>query len=128
MIRPTQIDRTRTADERAVKVYQARVCGQTFKAISSEYGISTTWARELCERGRNVLELRNNGNPYSELSTRVRNMLVTYECGTTPIEISQWFSTQSERQISTMVTFGVVSRDELNAWLLRHGQKPIKGV
>ena len=126
MLRPTQIDRTRAADERAMHVYRARKRGQSFKEISAELGVSTSWTREIYERGVNVL--RGKDDPLNELSTRVRNVLRDNKCGQTPAEISQWFATKKKLYIRTIPHLGAGSREELSHWLVRHGQPPLKEV
>jgi hypothetical protein len=124
MIRPTQIDRTRAADERAIKVYQARQRGRSFRSISTELGVSASWTREMFKRGRRVLQGKDE--PLNELSTRVRNVLCSNDCGNTPEEISRWFAAQSDKHIRILVNFGVGSRKELSQWLTRHGQQPLR--
>lgn len=124
--RGTQIERTRSADERAKRVYRERTRGQTFKAISAELGISTAWAREIFERGRDVIRSKND--PLNELSTRVRNVIREENCGQTPAEISRWFAAQSANYIRTIPNIGAGSREELRQWLVRHGQQPLKEI
>jgi hypothetical protein len=126
MTRPTQIDRTRAADERAMQVYRARQRGQSFKEISIELGVSSSWVREMYERGLRVLQGKDE--PLNELSGRVRNVLHNNKCGQTPAEISQWFATKTKRHIRTILNFGAGSREELSCWLVRHGQPPLKEV
>jgi hypothetical protein len=124
--RLTQLEKTRLADERALRVYRARVRGQTFKAISTEFGVSTSWAKQMYERGLKVLRCKDD--PLSELSTRVRNVLRDNQCGQTPEEISRWFASQQVNYVHSILNFGIGSRNELSHWLVQHGQPPLKEV
>jgi hypothetical protein len=110
---------------RALLVLEAHRGGKTLKQIAEQYGFTKQRAGQLIEIGSKIEQQLISDNPWFELSTRIRNALITDGCVPTPLGVTYHFHIGGVKQLLRVPNIGVKARAELNAWLVKYGEEPI---
>jgi hypothetical protein len=108
---------------RALEALELRRRGFVFKQISEKFGVTLERARQLCERGLEIERGLTSDEPQYELSARTRNAIINSGCVPTPEAVAAFFP--SMKVLQRVPSLGKKCIAELQAWLVRHDQKPV---
>jgi hypothetical protein len=116
MISPTTIARAQYA-------LTMRRRGSILDDIAEKFGVTRQRALQLVNLGECIEFERASSDPWYELSARIRNALIEDECKPTPNGVRKRYTL---RELQRIPNLGIKSIAELQAWLIRHGKKPIR--
>lgn len=108
---------------RAAQALAWRRDGFRLRQIAEQFSVSQERARQLILRGQ-AMERDNHDphHPKHELTTRTRNALVMDGCEPTPQAVAARYKTV--RELLRILNVGHKCVDEIQVWLMRHGQEP----
>jgi hypothetical protein len=112
---------SRTTIALAQQALTMRRRGHTLDDIGDRLGVTRQYAQRLSILGFER-ELASK-DPWYELSPRIRNALIEDECKPTPNGVHKRYTF---RELKRIPNIGTKSIAELQAWLMRHGKKPIE--
>jgi hypothetical protein len=112
---------------RAIEVVALRRQGAGLRAIAHHIGVSIDRVRQLIVQGCEVERQQASGDPWEELSFRVRNALVADGCEPTLDGVRACYRTVygRPRGLWSVPYIGKKSIAEVQAWLCRHGKEAI---
>jgi hypothetical protein len=114
---------SRTTIARAQQVLTMRRRGHTLDDIGEKFGVTRQRALQLVNLGEMIEWERTSGDPWYELSPRIRNALIGDECTPTPSGVRKRYTLSKLKRVPNL---GIKSIAELQAWLVQHGKKPIR--
>jgi hypothetical protein len=114
---------SQTAIARAQQALTMRRRGHTLDEIGDRFGVTRQRALKLVHLGECIEWEHASGDPWYELSPRIRNALINDECKPTPNGVRKRYTFRDLKRIPNI---GIKSIAELQAWLMRHGKKPIE--
>jgi hypothetical protein len=97
--------------------------GYILDDIAEKFGVTRQRALQLVNLGKCIEFERASGDPWYELSPRIRNALISDECEPTPNGVRKRYTL---RELKRIPSIGIKSTAELQAWLQRHGKEPIR--
>jgi hypothetical protein len=97
--------------------------GRTLDEIGVKFGVTRQRAQQLSILGLCIEQEIASKDPWYELSPRTRNALIDDECKPTPSGVRKRYTL---RELKRIPNIGTKSTAELQAWLVRHGKKPIR--
>ena len=119
------MNQTEKTNARALRVLALRKRGASLEQIATTMGITRQYVNKLEHRGRRVEADILAKNPAGELSERLRNALVNDGCDPSrPETIVAHIQTLA--QLKRVPNIGVKCIQELNHWLRKHKQEPIR--
>jgi hypothetical protein len=116
MINPATISHARSA-------LTLRRRGHTLDEIGERFGVTRQRAQQLSVLGLCIEQEMASKDPWYELSPRTRNALIGDECKPTLNGVRKRYTLHELKRIPNI---GTKSIAELQAWLQRHGKKPIR--
>lgn len=102
---------------RAVQALAMRRNGMKLDRIAERFGITRERARQLSLQGSQLEQ--QIGDPWYELSPRVRNALITNGCEPTPAGVLR-FQAESPLPLDRIPNIGKKCIAEIKAWLQQH--------
>jgi hypothetical protein len=114
---------------RALRAVNMRRRGVMLKDIAEEFGVTTERARQLSKLGQEVERRTLHPTPWDELSARVRNALTMDGCDPKAEAVAERYVLDPYLPgipILRVLNIGRTSVAEIQHWLVRHGQEPLK--
>jgi predicted transcriptional regulator len=109
-----------TPEMRARAIVFARRAGMSFPKIAEQHGITDARAQQIYKE---ALQAKKPRTVADELTARIRNALAEDGCELTPEAVRKRYT---EVDIKRVPNIGALSLRQLNDWLIKHGQRPLR--